>query len=441
LQKSWNVALWLRWIGEFAPSPAQLENLALQGVLIVAVLALSWIILLVTRSLTDRLFARVGPYLHVGDRRLDGLRPLVPLAYAWLLLVVAERTAPWFGLAAPILGIAATLAALWIVLRATTLMFRDAPLARLVAMAAWVFAALDITGMLSPTAAALDSAALTIGTLRLSLLLLIKAALITAVLLWAALALSRLIAGRLQHLTLSPSVQTLTGNIVKVVLVCLALLIGLTAVGIDLTALAVFSGAIGVGIGLGLQKIVSNFVSGIVLLIEQSIKPGDVIEVRQTYGTVASLGARHASVRGRDGREYLIPNETLITNEVVNWSYWSPLRRLDVRFGVGYASDLRQVRLLATAAAVQTNRVLAEPAAVCHITEFGDNAVNLVLRFWIEDPANGVANVTGDVFLALWDAFREHNIELPFPQREIRVRDLSTDLPRPAPTPRPRTAE
>ena len=147
------------------------------------------------------------------------------------------------------------------------------------------------------------------------------------------------------------------------------------------------------------------------------------IEVGHTYGTVISLGARYTEVRGRDGKEYLIPNETLITNQVTNWSYSTPLLRLDISFGVGYGSDLREVRRLAIEATAQTRRVLASPAPVCHITEFGDNAVNLLLRFWIDDPANGTRNVKGDVYLALWDSFRAHAIELPYPQREIRIRE------------------
>ena len=155
-----------------------------------------------------------------------------------------------------------------------------------------------------------------------------------------------------------------------------------------------------------------------------------MIEVGHTHGLVTALGGRYASVRGRDGKEYLIPNETLITNQVINWSYSSPLLRLDVAFGVGYASDLHEVRRLAIEAAQQTNRVLAAPAPVCHVTEFGGSTINLLLRFWIGDPANGVRNVTGDVYLALWDSFREHGIELPFPQREIRITELPAELSR-----------
>src|SRR5438105_6228367 len=227
-----------------------------------------------------------------------------------------------------------------------------------------------------------------------------QAVLVVVILLWAALGLARVIDTKLQNsAALSPSVQVLTGNLVRIALISVALLIGLNAVGIDLTAFAVFSGAVGVGIGFGLQKIVSNFVSGIILLLERSIKPGDVIEVGSTFGSVTYLGARYASVRGRDGKEYLIPNENLITNQVVNWSYSSLLVRLDVPFGVAYDSDLHAVRELAVEVAKRTRRVLASPTPVCHLTQFGDSAVNLLLRFWIEDPANGVTNIKGAVLL------------------------------------------
>jgi small-conductance mechanosensitive channel len=429
-----DISRWLGWMREFAESPAVLESLALQLALVGLLFLLAWGIRTLTRAATDRLAER---YLRSAWIRLE-LSRLATLAYAWLLLVIAARIGDKFGLDLKLVGIAATLTALWIVLRGSTLLLRDAMMARLVAVAAWVIAALDITGLLAPTAAALDSAAITIGTLRLSLLLVAKAVLIIGFLLWIALALTRVIGARIEHLAgLSPSVQTLTRNLLKIALVFLALLIGLNAVGIDLTAFTVFSGAIGVGLGFGLQKIVSNFVSGIILLSERSIKPGDVIEVGHTYGYVTSLGARYTSVRGRDGKEYLIPNETLITNEVINWTYTSHLVRLDLVFGVAYGTDLRLVRRLAIEAAQATGRVLEAPPAVCHVTEFADSSINLVLRFWIEDPANGVANVKGDVFLALWDKFVEHHIEVPSPQRDIRIRDLPAALQQPR---RPRSA-
>ena len=431
LLDSLNLSDWLHQASELALSREMLEGLVLRLALIAGVFALAWSIRLATCGITDALAERIESYFP-GRRWVSELRRLVLLVYAWLLLLIARRVTARFGFDPGLIGIAATLTALWLVLRASEVLLRDALFARLVATVALIIAALDVFGLLEPTATVLDSIALTIGATRLSLLLTVKAVLIVGVLLWAAQALARLLGARIRSVTgLSPSIQVLVGNLLKIVLVTLAVVIGLDTVGIDLTALAVFSGAIGVGLGFGLQKIVSNFVSGIILLVEQSIKPGDVIEIGHTYGAVTALGARYATVRGRDGKEYLIPNETLITNQVTNWSYTTPLLRLDIAFGVGYGSDLREVRSLAIEAACQTRRVVASPAPVCHITEFGDNAVMLLLRFWIEDPANGVKNVTGEVCLALWDRFRERGIELPAPQREIRIREWPASLAQP----------
>jgi small-conductance mechanosensitive channel len=415
---------WLRQLSALASSREVVEALLPQLAAIAAMFLLAWVIRAATRSWTDRLVDRAPPQFRV-PRIASELRRLLIFCYAWLLLVIEEGVGSHFGADVRLIGIAASLTALWIVLRASARFMRDAFLARAVATVAWTIAALDILGLLAPTAAALDSLAITIGTVRLSLLLLMKAALIIAVLLWAALALTRLINARIQRVTaLSPSVQVLSGNLIKIALVSVALLIGLNTVGIDLTAFTVFSGAVGVGLGFGLQKIVSNFVSGIILLLERSVKPGDVIEVGSTFGAITYLGARYASVRGRDGKEYLIPNENLITNEVINWSYSNSLVRLDAEFGVAYSSDLHQVRDLAIAVASATGRVLASPRPVCHVTGFGDSAVNLILRFWVADPQNGVTNIKGDVLLGLWDAFLEHRIELPFPQRDLHIRDL-----------------
>lgn len=423
------VAEWLSWARDFFGSPAVLRALALQFGLIGAAFAVTWLLRNRRRAAVDRIAERFlrSEWIRAELQRLAG-----PVC-AWVLLVAAELTAQGFDVELQLVGVAATLTALWIVLRASTLLFRDALLARIVAMVAWIVAALDILGLLGATVAALDRAALTIGTMRLSLLLLVKAALLIAILLWAALALARLIGGRIERLAgLSPSVQTLARNLVKIALVFLALLIGVNAVGIDLTALTVFSGAIGVGLGFGLQKIVSNFVSGIILLTERSIKPGDIIEVGGTHGFVTSLGGRYTTLRARDGKEYLIPNETLITTQVVNWSYTSPLVRLDLIFGVAYGTDLRLARLLAIEAAKETQRVQSSPEPVCHVTEFGDNGINFVLRFWISDPVNGVINVKSEIFLALWDRFVAHGIEVPFPQRDLHLRDAPSEVLRPA---------
>jgi small-conductance mechanosensitive channel len=205
-----------------------------------------------------------------------------------------------------------------------------------------------------------------------------------------------------------------------------AIFIGLRATGIDLTGLAVLSGAIGVGLGFGLQKVVSNLVSGVIILLDKSIKPGDVISLGDTFGWINTLGARYASVVTRDGKEYLIPNEDLITGQVVNWSHSNEFVRLDIYFGTAYANDPHEVRRIAIEAASSVKRVLTDRPPVCHIVGFGDSSVDYILRFWITDPTGGLTNIRGNVYLALWDAFKEHGISIPFPQREVRVLEGST---------------
>jgi small-conductance mechanosensitive channel len=223
---------------------------------------------------------------------------------------------------------------------------------------------------------------------------------------------------------ISPSMQVLAVKAVQVVFYGLAFFAGINALGLDLTGLAVLSGAIGVGLGFGLQKVVSNLVSGVIILLDKSIKPGDVISLGETFGWINSLGARYVSVVTRDGREYLIPNEDLITGQVVNWSHSDEYVRLDIFFGTSYGCDPHEVRRLAVEAASGVERVLGPPKrAVCHIVGFGDSSVDYILRFWIRDPTAGLTNIRGNVYLALWDAFRDNNISIPFPQREVRLLD------------------
>src|SRR4029434_6824009 len=212
--------------------------------------------------------------------------------------------------------------------------------------------------------------------------------------------------------------KVLITNLVKIVLTILAIVIALRVVGIDLTAFAVLTGAIGVGIGFGLQKMVSNFVSGITILLDKSIKPGDVLVVGDTYGRVQSLGARYASVITRDGVEFLIPHEELVTQQVINWSYSSDNVRLKVPIGIAYDADVRKAIVLCVEAAEKVERVLKSPAPLCLLKGFGDNAVELELRFWIHDPMNGVSNVKSDVLLHIWDSFHANKIAFPYPQRD-----------------------
>ena len=174
---------------------------------------------------------------------------------------------------------------------------------------------------------------------------------------------------------------------------------------------------------------VSNLVSGIIILLDKSIKPGDVISLGDTFGWINTLGARYASVVTRDGKEFLIPNEDLITNQVVNWSHTNDFVRLDIFFGTAYGDDPHKVRALAREAAASVDRVLTVRPPVCHIVGFGDSSVDYILRFWITDPTGGLTNIRGNVYLALWDIFKENNISIPFPQREVRMLGGKPDGP------------
>ncbi len=323
-----------------------------------------------------------------------------------------------------LIGVAASLATAWVVISIAASLIRNAFFNRVVSVVAWSITALSIVGLLDEVIAGLDRAGIVIGGLRITALLALKTAALLLVSLWGAVALSNFLDSRIRtYDDLTPSIQVLLGKLARVALVTFAVLIVLGSVGIDFSALAIFSGAVGVGIGFGLQKIVSNLVSGIILLADKSIKPGDVITVGNTFGSVDTMGARYTSVVSRDGRAYLIPNEDFITQRVVNWTFSNDQVRNDVKFGVSYGSDPHRVRAAAIAAAASVERVLKVPAPTCHLTEFGKSSLDLTLRFWIRDPNDGLGTVRSTVMFALWDAFKCDGIEFPFPQRDVNVKE------------------
>ena len=326
-----------------------------------------------------------------------------------------------------LVGIWANLSLAWLVIAFTTRLIANPMLRSIVRYGAWIWITLNILGLTDEFEALLDSMAIHLGEMRISVWLILQALIIIGVLFIAARFLSKGVAGRIQsNEDISPSMQVLAVKVMQIVLFGSAFFIGLRAIGIDLTGLAVLSGAIGVGLGFGLQKVVSNLVSGVILLLDKSIKPGDVISLGDTFGWITTLGARYVSITTRDGKEYLIPNEDLITGQVVNWSHQNDFVRLDIYFGTAYGDDPHQVRKIAIEAAQSVDRVLKSRPTVCHIVGFGDSSVDYILRFWISDPTGGLTNIRGNVYLALWDAFQENGISIPFPQREVKVLEGST---------------
>ncbi len=375
-------------------------------------------------------------------RRLD----LVSLAMGWplilrrglrkiaenfgtivFLLLMATTRAAMLAVTLPprsyLLAVAAKLATAWIVIALFASLIRNRFVYRVVAISAWIIAALSILNLLEPVSMALDSMAIVLGGLRVTPLLVLKTSVLLLIALWAAVAASDFLDKRVQSTTdLTPSIQVLVGKLIRLSLIALSIILVLSSVGIDLSALALFSGAVGVGLGFGLQKIVSNLVSGIILLADKSIKPGDVITVGDSFGWVVTMGARYTSVSTRDGREVLIPNEDLVTQRVVNWSYSKDEIRLEVKFSADPASNPHQVIEVAVNVAAAIPRVLPKPAPVCHLLSLDSKTMEFSLRFWINDPIGGVTNIRGVVMLGLWDAFRRDGIAFPSPIADMRLR-------------------
>jgi small-conductance mechanosensitive channel len=392
-------------------------------------------LILVGLALLAHVFSRMMAPLLAGMGR-SGPHALTALASAivnrrrvlllalmlWItVLTLREVTWPSRSL---YLAICANLVTAWFIISLLSRLARNRLLGRTLAVAIWTLAALNITGVLPAVLDALESATFGIGERQVSLLAIANGLIMAFVLIWLAVLVSRLVERRiLSTPDLAPATQVLLSKLFRIGVLTGAIVIALDLTGIDLTALAVFSGAVGLGIGFGLQKVVSNLISGFILLTDKSIKPGDVITLGETFGWINKLNARYVSVITRDGREFLIPNEDLITNQVINWSYSDKNIRLEIKFGVSYDSDPHLVRKIAVEAATDVERVLSSPTPVCHLVEFGDSSIDFVLRFWIIDPAEGVVNIKGKVFLALWDTLKEHDVKIPYPHREVILRE------------------
>lgn len=424
---------WLERLREWLMPLAQ-PSVLWQLALVVVALVLAWLAQRALQGRLDRVVAsesgtRLGRAARGASRRL-----VLPLA---LFLVLAAGRGLLVALQLPheladiALALALALAAVRLVLFLLEQALRPGPLLQAsestIATLIWLGLALHIVGWLDPMLQGLDALALTLGEQRISVLTIVKvlAAVLTVmvVALWAARLTERWVMGS-SHLSISMRVGI--SKAVKVLFVGLGVVIALQAVGVNLSALTVFGGALGVGLGFGLQRITSNFISGFILLSDRSIQPGDVITVtdqtgQERYGWVQELRARYIVVRDRDGVATLIPNENLIVNPVVNWSYGHKKIRLKAPVQISYGDDPELAMRLMVEAAERTARVLDDPAPAARLMGFGDNGIELELRIWIEDPEEGVNSVRSDINLAIWRAFAENEITIPFPQRDLYI--------------------
>jgi small-conductance mechanosensitive channel len=295
----------------------------------------------------------------------------------------------------------------------------------LISTSIWILVALHLLGWLPKVAKAVDAFGYSFGKVRVSLLTVFELSLIIGVLMVLAAWLSRTIEAALSRSSyLSSGVKIGLSKTVKLVLYTLAALLSLNAVGIDLSALAIFGGALGVGLGFGLQRIASNFISGFILVFDRSIRPGDVISINEKFGWVQELRARYIVVRDRDGVETLIPNENLITTEVINWSYSDKQVRIKLPVQISYEDDPEAAMAILAQAAQASSRVLQNPPPAQRLMGFGDSGIDLELRVWIRDPQQGVNNVRSELNIAIWKGFKAAGITIPYPQQDLHVKEL-----------------
>ncbi len=369
-----------------------------------------------------------GKFAQHIVRKDSLIRVLVGPAFIFIAVQLALIGLESFQkIPAHVFRLALNLTGAWIVIRLITSFIRSPFWARTAANIAWLVAALNLLGWLGPVEKFLDSLRITVGKTQLSVWMVLKGLLLISIFLFVAILLGRLARNRINAIPdLTPSARILLRQVLQVSFIVFAIILGFSTLGLDLSFFAFIGGAIGVGLGFGLRSIIANFISGVILLLDRSLKPGDVITVvdhdNNTYGVVTSLGLRYSSIVTRDSQEHLIPNETFMTEKVINWSHSSNVVRIKRPIGVAYRTDLRKAQTLAIEACLQVPRVLDRPKPVCLLRGFGDSSVNLEIRFWIKDPRNGVNNVSSEVLLSIWDAFQENGVQFPFPQRDIHVK-------------------
>lgn len=394
---------------------------------LVACLGAAW---LIERQWRTRHAEGTGRLKDAGSRLVFPLSGMLLIGTARLALENFTHV-NLLKLAIPLLGSLALVRAVVLVLRqafpkTTWLTAWE----RIIATAVWGWLALYITDLLPHVIDALEQVSFPLGKQTVNLWMIVHGLFTVFLTVVVALWIAGIIEARLMRVDTLDSSLTMVGvRVAKALLTVVAIVTSLSLVGIDMTALSVFTGALGVGLGLGMQKIASNYVSGFIILLDRSIRLGNVVQVGTDVGQVTRITTRYTVLKNTTGTECIVPNDVLISSVVQNQTYSDTRLRLATTVGVAYGTDLDlAMRLMAEAASSQ-RRVLSDPAPKALLTLFGDSSIQLELGFWIADPEAGKGGVTSDVNLALWRAFRDNGIEIPFPQREVRMLNEKTAEP------------
>lgn len=363
-----------------------------------------------------------------GRLRAAGSRLAFPLSGLLLVGVALAVLAPFYK--ANLLKLALPLLASMALVRGVVFVLRHAfPTAawlsaweRIIATVIWGWLALYITDLAPHVISALEQVQFAIGKQKLDLWTVLHGIVTVFLTVVFALWIAGLLENRLLRMEHVDSSLRIVGiRVAKALLTLLAIMVSLSLVGIDMTALSVFTGALGVGLGFGLQKIASNYVSGFIILLDRSIRIGNIVQIGADVGEVTQITTRYTVLKHGSGAEFIVPNETFISSTVQNQTYSNSQLRLATTVGVSYGSDLELVSRLMIEAAQAQPRVLADPPPRVFLAMFADSSINLELGFWIDDPDSGKLNVVSDVNFAIWRAFREHGVDIPFPQREVRI--------------------
>jgi small-conductance mechanosensitive channel len=413
-------------------------NLA-QLIALVVAAGVAW---LAERSVRRWYVPRAEPGMTARIVGFEALAVTSPYIAAFLIITAARSIITAAALTTDLLDPAVQLVGALIIIRLLAYAVRRSvsPNNRLkrfenkASLAVWLLVAAQMLGWLDYIVQVLDSIGLSTGKSRVTIWSVIAALFAVSVCVIASLWVARWIDRQVSQIdTLAPSTRIGIVKTSYAFFVGFGILLGLRASGVDLTALTVFSGAIGLGLGFGLQAIAANFVSGFVLVMDKSIKPGDVISFTGTTGTsthgfgwVEELRGRYIVIRDRDGVATLVPNQNVITNQVINWSYGHPKVRLRLGVRISYRDDVELALRLLLDAANDHPRILRDPPPVSRLMDFADHGMETEVRFWIGDPAEGVNNVRSDINRKIWALFRKHGITIPPAQREIRILEGST---------------
>lgn len=352
--------------------------------------------------------------------------PVYSILNVALVLSFTAQVLEYMKIDVPIIDQLYVILYLWVAIKIISRMIKNKLFKKILIYSAWIIIGLNVLNLYSDTAILLDTISVTVAGLKVSIYSIIRSIVYFAVIFKVATILNAFISQRIEiSEDLNPTIKVLMVKAITVLIFVFGTIFFINILGINLASLALFTSALGVGIGFGLQKIVANLISGVTLLLDKSLKPGDIIEIADQFGTVKVMGSRYTSIVTIEGKEHLVPNEYFISNQVVNWSHSNKLVRHNVDIGVSYDSDIHQVIALLEEASLQVDRVLKRPKPVAQLISFGDSSVNFKVQFWINDPQRGLLNVKSDLLIAIWDILKINNVEIPFPQTDLHIKSIT----------------